>query len=391
MISEVEANRDYGNTVLKAARHRHFAPRDITAAALADELGKRPQIEVLALLDSDHHPAGLITREGLFSLLGKPFGREVLGRTQAWELAGQAPVLDWHTSIFSAGNRDGVEAAPYRILVDSEGRFRAILSSRDLAEHLSRITEEDIELAGRLQERLEAGNEILSSSLYGFEAWSRLAKGVGGDFWYTKKLEGDAVFFALCDVSGKGVAASLVVSLVWGMLRMYDFQKGLSSLLVSLNEALVATFHLEKYLTGFFGVYDPKTGVLEAADMGHAHALVFRGGRARRLGSNNRNLPIGVEPMLNPLIHRWHLMPGDALFVYSDGIPEQENPAGMELGEQRLAGFVLETLKSGRTLRETLPTALDRHRGTAPQQDDMSFILLNLELVSKSAQERKAG
>lgn len=390
LISEVEATREYGLTVLKAARHRYYASRETTATALADELGKRPEVEVLALLDEDRRPVGLISREGLFALLGKPFGREVLGRTRAWELAQTAPLLDCHTSLFSAGER-GAESSPYRILVDPEGRYRAILSSRDLAEHLSRITEEDIELAGRIQERLEAGNEVLESNQYIFEAWSRPAKGVGGDFWYSKRLEGDRAFFALCDVSGKGVAASLVVSLVWGMLRMFDFRNGLATLLVSLNEALVATFHLEKYLTGFFGVYDPGTGLLEAADMGHAHALVFREGRARRLESRNRNLPVGVEPKLSPVLDRWRLRSGDALFVYSDGIPEQEDPRGAELGERRLAALVLEALRGGSSLRSTLPASLDRHRGKTPQQDDMSFILLNLSPESVAGEAQKAG
>ncbi|HRZ88830.1 MAG TPA: SpoIIE family protein phosphatase [Spirochaetia bacterium] len=376
LVLEAEATREYGTTVLKAARHRHFASRDVTATALADELGRRPEVEVLALLDEEGRPAGILTREGLFSLLGKPFGREVLGRTRAWELAESAPRMDCHASLFAAGTGKAAADSPYRVLVDAEGRFRAILSSRDLAEHLSRITEEDIDLAGRIQERLEAGNEALSNRLYGFEAWSRPAKGVGGDFWYSKRLEDGRAFFALCDVSGKGVAASLVVSLVWGTLRMFDFRRGLYALLRSLNEALVATFHLEKYLTGFFGVYDPRTGVLEAADMGHAHALVFREGRARRLDPGHRNLPVGVEPNLEPVLRRWRLRDGDALFVYSDGIPEQEDAEGGELGERRLAILVQKALRGGRALRDALPGALDLHRGTAPQQDDMSFILL---------------
>lgn len=67
LVLEAEATRDYGTTVLKAARHQHYASKEITAAALADELGERPDVEVLALLESDHRPVGLITREGLFA------------------------------------------------------------------------------------------------------------------------------------------------------------------------------------------------------------------------------------------------------------------------------------------------------------------------------------
>ena len=384
LIEEAEAARDYGTTVLRAARHRYCASREVNAIALADELGKQPKVEVLALLDAEGRPSGIISRENLFALLGKPFGREVLGRTKAWELAENVPMLDSHSGLFSAGvgsgeaGRGGAGASPYRILVDAEGRFRAILSSRDLAEHLSRITEDDIELAGRIQERLEAGNEAIGGDGYRFEAWSRPAKGVGGDFWHSKRLEDGKAFIALCDVSGKGVAASLVVSLVWGMLRMNDFSKGLASLLVSLNEAIVATFHLEKYLTGFFCVFDPGSRELAVADMGHSHALILRAGGARRLKAPNSNLPIGVETELHPLIHVWHLRPGDALLVYSDGLTEQEDQGGAEFGEGRLAAVALKSLARGASLRDTLPLALDTHRGRTPQQDDMSFMLLSL-------------
>ena len=379
IINEIPPTRDYGTTVLGAARHRHCAPWDANAIALADELGKLADVEVLGILDIDGRPMGILSREGLFALLGKPFGREVLGRTKAGELAEIVPLLNVHAGLFSAGAgkvRSG--ESPYRLLVDVEGRFRAVLSSRDLAEHLSRITQDDIELAGRIQERLEEGNEAVDGDGYRFEAWSRPAKGVGGDLWISRRLKGNSVFIALCDVSGKGVAASLVVSLVWGMLRMYDFSKGLYSLVVALNEALITTFHLEKYLTCFMCVFDPVLKTIRVADMGHSLAFVLRGGTAHRLKSSKANLPIGVEPELRPFIHSWQLLPGDALFVYSDGLSEQENQSGVEFGEGRLAALALRLHGRNDSLRETMPVAIDQYRGRTPQQDDMSFMLLQL-------------
>jgi len=383
IITRVPVTRDYGTTVLRAARHRDCVSQEVNAIALADELGKRPDVRVLAVLDAAGKPVGILQKESLFALLGKPFGREVLGRTKASELAQSAPVLDSHTGLFSAGfEEQGDEETPYRILVDGEGQFLAVLATRDLSEHLSRITEDDIELAGRIQERLEASNEAISGEDFRFEAWSRPAKGVGGDFWHSKRLESGSCFLALCDVSGKGVAASLVVALVSGMLRMYDFGKGLGSLIVALNEALVATFHMEKYLTGFFCVFDPVSRMIEVADMGHSHAFVLRGGKVRRLKTGATNLPIGVEPAIRPSMHRWILAPGDALFVYSDGLTEQEDQSGKEFGDRHLASFVLGALGKDGSLRETLPAAIDRHRGRIPQQDDMSFMLLSLQEAS---------
>lgn len=379
LISEVAATRDYGMTVLRAARHRFCVSHETNIIELADELMKRADIKVIAVLDSTGKPLGILQKERLFSLLGKPFAREALGRAKASELAQRVPILDSHTSLFSSGfDERGPEDTPYRILVDGEGRFLAILTANDLSEYLSQITEDDIELAGTIQQRLEASNEPISGEGFQFEAWSRPAKGVGGDFWFSKQLENGSCFMALCDVSGKGVAASLVVALVSGMLRMYDFGKGLGSLLIALNEAMVETFHMEKYLTGFFCIFNPVSRMIDVADMGHSHALIFRDGSIRRLKTSAANLPIGVEPAIHPSMHRLRVAPGDALFVYSDGLTEQEDQSGNEFDQRRLASFVLRAMQHGESLRDALPVAIDRHRGRIPQQDDMSFMLLSI-------------
>jgi len=266
----------------------------------------------------------------------------------------------------------------YRVLVDGEGRFVALVSSRDLAAYLSRMTRDDIELAGKLQERLLAGNESLSGESWAIEPWSRPAMGVGGDFYFTRRLPGGGAFLALCDVSGKGVAASLVVSMVWGMLAMCDFERGLRSLVRSLNSVVVASFHLEKYLTGFFAVLDPAQGRLLAADMGHSHVLLFRDGKVLSPKGGGLNLPIGVEQEIEPTISSWNLLEGDRLLVFTDGITEQEDEEGEEFGLRRLSSASLRAFARGERLSSLLPAVIDGFRGGIPQQDDMSFLVLSM-------------
>jgi sigma-B regulation protein RsbU (phosphoserine phosphatase) len=379
----------YGNTALRAARHFQYVDARAGTLELADELQKRPDVEVLAVTDAETRPLGIISREKLFALLGKPFGREVLGRTEAGEVIEAAEVADRNAGLFSLAG-DG--ARPYRVLVDGDGRFCGILSGRDLSEYLSRMTQDDIELAGEIQERLEECNEKIGDERFSFDAWSRAAKGVGGDFWFTRQLEDGSSFLCLCDVSGKGVAASLVVSMVWGMLLMYDFRDGLADLLVRLNESLIATFRLERSLTGCFAIYDPEAQVISVADMGHSHDFIVRGGKALRLKSLAGNMPVGIDRGIRPAVERWRLAPGDFLFVYTDGLTEQEGlpqeepaeariPSGEgseEYGEGRLAGLVLEALAEGAPLRERVPGGLDLFRGRTPQQDDMSFMALGV-------------
>jgi sigma-B regulation protein RsbU (phosphoserine phosphatase) len=174
------------------------------------------------------------------------------------------------------------------------------------------------------------------------------------------------------------VAASIIVSMVWGMLRMFDFRRDLRELVIGLNESIVATFHMEKYMTGVFLIYDPAQKRLLFADMGHSHAVLFREGSPRSLKGPRGNLPIGVDIELDPAIYPYRLLAGDKLLLYSDGLIEQEDSRAAEFGEQRLISTAASAIARGERLRDVIPAALDAHRRGTPQQDDMSFLLLSV-------------
>jgi phosphoserine phosphatase RsbU/P len=390
ILERAEDVRMYSSSAIHAAYYRFFVRSDASLLQTADELQAEPSLPAVAVADPSGRVLGILRRDRLFALLGKPFGREVLRRSLVAEFVEEAPVFDAHADLFSVAERmlPGAGAASqggggeYCVLLGEGppqgGRFLAILASQDLANYLSRMTQDDIELAGRLQERLLEGEGLEEAGVWRVEAWARPAKGVGGDFYFTKRLGDGRLFLALCDVSGEGVAASLIVSMVWGMLRMFDFGKGLRELVLGLNDSIVTTFHMEKYLTGIFLVYDPSDRCLLSADMGHSHAAVFRDGRPRSLKESRGNLPIGVEREIDPAICRYRLEPGDGLLLYSDGLIEQEDSRGAEFGEGRLIQAAASSIAREWRLRETLPAALDAYRGETPQQDDMSFLLLSI-------------
>ena len=385
ILEKSETVRMYSSSALHAARYYHFVRADSNLLDAADELQRELGIPAVAVVDGRARVLGILRRDRLFALLGKPFGREVLRKSLVAELAEEVPLFDAHADLFAVAERmlPGAGAAPrgggdFCVLTGEGGAFLALLASQDLANYLSRMTQDDIELAGRLQERLLAGEGHEDGGDWRVEAWSRPAKGVGGDFYFTKRLDDGRLFLSLCDVSGKGVAASLIVSMVWGMLRMFDFRRSLRDLVLGINESIVATFHLEKYLTGVFLLYDPAERRLLCADMGHSHLVMFRRGSPRSLKGPRGNLPIGVEAELDPVIYPYRLEPGDGLLVYSDGLIEQEDSRATEFGERRLISAAAQAIALGSSLREVLPGALDAHRGGTPQQDDMSFLLLSI-------------
>jgi len=379
LLFELNPGRRYSNSLFSIARDFWCISSQSYILEAADALQKLEGVNAVAVVDAERHVLGIVQREALFSIVGKPYGRDVLRRSLITDIIEQPPMIEGNLNLFAAtaSMRDWDEEArrfSHIPLVDSDGTFQALLSIRDLSEHLARMTEDDIELAGILQERLVSGTDILEREDVSVSAWSRPAKGVGGDFYFVRDLEGGGVFAALCDVSGKGVAASIIVAMVWGFLKAFDFRKGLRELIVNLNQTVVSTFHMEKYLTGFFMIYKPGENKLICADMGHSHEFFMRNGKILPLRCKKLNLPVGIEYDINPAFMAISLKPADTLIVYSDGIVEQENAGNKELGEGQLARFILKHAGSGDQLNTALPVMIDEYRGTVPQHDDMSFL-----------------
>ncbi|HSV56670.1 MAG TPA: SpoIIE family protein phosphatase [Magnetospirillaceae bacterium] len=382
LIGAVQPGKIYSASILKVARHFWTVSMDALVRDLAEEFRHRPEVPAAAVVDQDGRSYGIVRAERLFYLLGKPFGLEILGRTTVREVMEECPRWLAQEELFKVTAQilpgSGEGAVGWHLLEDGEGRFAGFFTAQDLSNYLSGITRRDVESAGRLQERLIAGQELLSGAGWRVEAWSRPAAGIGGDLTFVRKLSEDQAFLCLCDVSGKGVSASVLVSMIWGMLRMHDYDRGQTRLLRELNSAVVEAFHLEKYLTGVFLSWDGRTRKLSCADMGHSHIFVFRGCMPARVRSARRNLPLGLDPALEPSFNSWCLEPGDVILVYSDGFTEQENLQGKEYGERRLCGAVRRCLEAGKPLAEGLPDDLDGFRGSLPQQDDASFIALHI-------------
>jgi len=381
--------RFYPNTLQRLAKYFWYAENNGNIIELADELEQRTEITVVCVTDERKQPVGIIRRDKLFVSLGKRFGREVMSRSTIGECAedvrvyaGERNILFVIEQMRELNGNDGdrfenkqSEQNEYLVLVDSQGVFSGMLSFQDVSNYLVEMTNDDIAQASLLQERLLANTGEIKQLEIDMDAWWSSAKGVGGDFYFIKKLSNKRFFASLCDVSGKGVTAALVVSIVWGFLQSYDMQKGLKDLLVNLNSSIVSSFHLEKYLTGFFLIYDAQARLLRVADMGHAHTVFLRNGKSVSLQKTRVNLPVGVELDIDPQIYSFSVEAGDTLLIYSDGITEQDNPAGEEFGEKRITALVKKAVEGNIPLSEILPKTLEDFRQNTPQHDDMTFLL----------------
>lgn len=375
ILNQVVEDRHFSNAIVQVARHTWWVEESSRLLDVADELLTRPHIPVIGVLKSTGELVGVLEREHLFSLIGKPFGREVFQRSTIREISSPVEPLDSRLNIFTVAqlvSNHSDQVASFIPLVGEGKRFQGIFSIQDLNEYLSRMIQDDIQLAGQLQERILSNSTAVVQDVSVY-AWTRSAKGVGGDFYFIKELPGQRIFATLCDVSGKGIAASLIVSLLWGMLSTYDFRRGLKELLIHVNSALVSTFHMEKYLTGIFIMIDTSSKKMLFADMGHSHVVLLRNSKPIPLRAKTMNFPIGIDQDIKPHVVSIILRPGDKILIYTDGITEQTNEAGEEFGEDRLYSL-FSSSRDQASLSSLCSEQFDQFRESVPQQDDVSLL-----------------
>jgi len=157
---------------------------------------------------------------------------------------------------------------------------------------------------------------------------------VGGDFFSAVPVE-DGVAAVVADISGKGVSAAILASLLQGiiyeaLLSRVPFAK----LAQSVNRFLCTRDLGSKYATLVIALLQ-SDGALEYLNCAHVPPLIVTsGGQARRLSETN--LPVGLLSQADYASAQTHLQPGDHLIIVTDGVTEAANSAGEMFGDDRL-------------------------------------------------------
>jgi phosphoserine phosphatase RsbU/P len=239
----------------------------------------------------------------------------------------------------------------------------------------------------RLASELELARHIqlalLPSKLPAVPGYELLAgnvpsRGVSGDL-YTVDLEPESgiVTCLVCDVSGKGMAASLLgaslEALAVGPIEVGHPPEGICA---RVSRRLFARTPPEKYATGFVAQLDPAIHRLAWANAGHNAALLARAsGEVERLTASGP--PLGLLPGASYQQHATGLGPGDLLLVYTDGITEAADPDEQEFGLERLAELVCRHRGAPLAeLRRDIERALDEFVRGVPYADDRTMLFL---------------
>jgi len=202
------------------------------------------------------------------------------------------------------------------------------------------------------------------------------ARQVGGDYYDFLDLGQNCLGFVIADISGKGIAAALLMANLQANLRSLCAiaKQQPHHLLRSVNQLFCENTTDGAFATLFFAEYDDSARLLRYANCGHLPALLLRDdGSVTRLGATATVL--GIFKKWDCELGECQLAPGDLLALYTDGITESFNHDGEEFGESRL----LESLRRHRTLspQAALASMVDEvlHFSPQEQHDDITLIL----------------
>ena len=165
------------------------------------------------------------------------------------------------------------------------------------------------------------------------------AGALGGDWYDFMALDERRWGLVLADVSGKGMAAALLMSATRGMLRsLAEAGSSPGEVLGRLNRLLVEDLPAGRFVTMIYGVLDPDQRRLSFANAGHLRPLLIANGVPRFLDTD-QGIPLGVQKG-NFSEMEVEIPPGSRLLFYSDGITEASNGVDEEYGLKRLAAHL---------------------------------------------------
>ena len=204
------------------------------------------------------------------------------------------------------------------------------------------------------------------------------AKEVGGDL-YGYLMQGDQLYFAVGDVSGKGVPASLFMAQATRLFLTLAKQ-GMkpAEICTHMNDALSGADNENgMFVTFWLGMLDLQTGHLDFCNAGHNPPVIGGGDSKGEFLKMEANAPIGLWPDLKYVGEEIDTIKGRPLFIYTDGLNEAENPQQEQFGDKRLLDMLRNThFDSAQQVVDTLKAEVEKHRNGAEPNDDLTMMCL---------------
>ncbi len=239
------------------------------------------------------------------------------------------------------------------------------------------LVQKELAIAQEVQQRL------FPHRLSGFPgldcaAQCRPARAVGGDYFDFIPMPDGGLLFTIGDVSGKGIAAAVLMAGIQASIRSQALRlpDSLAALVDDFNRAVFSFSSPDKYSTLFCGLLDPGMRRLTYVNAGQVPPVLVRaGGTMERLEAGG--LPVGLMSSTRYKQAELDLEPGHALVCFSDGISEATNSNDQMWDESDYLNLIQQSGQlSAREIVDRLVAGADAFAGEAEQADDMTVVVL---------------
>ena len=236
----------------------------------------------------------------------------------------------------------------------------------------------------RMEEQINIARDIQQALLpKNFRAFPHLAVSgcnfpclsVGGDYFDVFPMGGGRTAFLIADVSGKGLGAALVTTMLQGALSGMTLGNDPVRMFNHVNRFLCDHVEVGRYATMFFGVLDSE-GHMEFINAGHPSPMLIRKDSVEEAFTEG-SYPVGLVPDAEYTAACLKLEPEDTLVLFSDGVTEAMDPDEQLFGVPRLRDVL-----SGKTslpleeIQKSVLEAVENFSRGARQADDLTLLLV---------------
>lgn len=269
-------------------------------------------------------------------------------------------------------------AAQTGLALENANLMRTIADEVAQRERLNR----EVEIAREVQERLFP-QKLPAIQGLDYSGHCRPALGVGGDYYDFLALPAGHLGIAIGDVSGKGIAAALMMASLQASLRGEAARapENLAAVVANINRLVYEASAAHRYATFFYGQYNPVTRQFDYVNAGHNPPMLFRfcDGEWQLSRLEVGGTVVGLLESFPYQQGQVTLAPGDILIAFTDGISEAMNHDDEEWGEKNLVQTVESNSKMlAAQLLQCILQAADAFAAGAKQHDDMTLVVLRV-------------
>lgn len=239
----------------------------------------------------------------------------------------------------------------------------------------------ELKIAEQIQETLipDEAPEIEGFDIY---PYFKAARVVSGDYYDFIPISNNLMGLTIADVSGKGLPGSLVMSMVRSVLRFESRQNPFPSMVLrEVCKVIAQDLRPGIFITMVYAILNTVSKSISMVSAGHNPVLLYRSSEEeiQELKPKGVGIGIGDEKFFEKHLfeEKFFLQSGDILFFYTDGLNEAMNEKDEEFGLEKVKDIILQNAeKSSKKIIEIITEQVDKFRGDALQNDDITLLCL---------------